>query len=141
MRYAYLVSVGLLVMSGPLTAQRSPLPVLINVAVAKDSHEALGLLSGNPQSFDDPEYAFRVALRLPERLYVGLGLSRWKRSTYADPRGSGFCDCLEWVSFVSQSTVPHTFIQWYPLSKRIAPFVRVGAGRAFAESYRQGGLN
>jgi len=142
MRYAYVISVGLLSIVGPLTAQqRSPLPMLINVSVARDSHEDLGLRFGNPQSFDDPEYSFRVAIRLPKRLYGGVALSRWRRSTYADPRGSGFCDCLEYVSIVSQTTVPQAFLQWYPMGRRVAPFLRAGAGLAYAESFREGVLN
>lgn len=142
MKCAYLVPIGLLAMAGPLAAQqRSPLPVLINVSVARDSHEDLGLLFGNPESFDAPEYALRVAIRLPKRLYGGIGLGRWRRSTYADPRGSGFCDCLEYVSFVSQTTVPQGFLQWYPAGRRVAPFLRVGAGLAYAEWFRQGVSN
>ena len=140
MRCRSALVLGVLPLAVPLAAQsRSPLPVLVNVSVAYDAHEELGLLYGDPESLDDPEYGFRIAVRLPKRLYAGVGLTRWRRSTYADPRGSGFCDCLEYVAFVSQTTVPQIFLQWHPIaSRRVDPFVRAGAGRAGGEWYRWG---
>jgi opacity protein-like surface antigen len=117
------------------------LPILISATVAHDSHEPLGLAGGDPVSRYAPGLGVRLAVRLPQHVYAGIGLAQWRRTTYADPRGSGFCDCLEYVSFVSQTAASQLFVQWYPRITRFSPYVRAGVGIGAGEWFRWGVAN